>query len=84
MTAEVLIEIYRTNEDKSTYTFSAVVTISYFGNTATLQGMSGSFNKKSLMEIIHHLRSRNIKTIKYIRKGVLKEVDITVRDRELR
>jgi hypothetical protein len=69
MAAEVLVEIYRTNEVRSAFTFDAVVTISYFGDTARLSGMSGSFSHYARKEVQAYLLKRGVKEVHYIRRG---------------
>lgn len=69
MGAEVLIEVYRINEVKEDLTFDAVVTISYFGDTAKLCGMSGNFSHKARQEIQAYLITRGVKEVHYIRRG---------------
>lgn len=71
MGAQCIIEIYRTEENKELNKFECVVTISYFGQEATLQGLSGNFNLKSASEIKNYLRSKGISKIRYIRRGKL-------------
>lgn len=69
MGAEVLIEVYRTNEVQSEHKFDAVVTIGYFSNTARLSGMSGNFSNKARKELQAYLTSKGIKEVHYIRRG---------------
>ena len=76
MTAEILTEIYRTDEDRSIYKFSAVVTLSYFGDTCMLMGLSGGFSVDSWRELYTHLQSRGVTKAVYYRRGKLKEVII--------
>lgn len=71
MAAECLVEVYRTNENKSQYQFTAVVTITYFGDEATLQGMSGSYSQRCHTELMSHLASRGVTKIRYFRRGKL-------------
>lgn len=69
MGAEVLLEIYRTNEVPKEYTFDAVVAISYFNGVARLSGMSGQFSHKARKELQSYLWSKGVQEIHYIRRG---------------
>lgn len=71
---QVIVEVYRTNEDKSNYSFTSAVTISYFDDTAFVQGLSGNFSRKCWNEIINYLTEKGLKKMQYIRRGKLKEV----------
>lgn len=75
MGAESLVEIYRTQENKAKFEFKSVVTITYFGDSATLQGMSGTFNRNCWREIKLHLLKRGINRAMYIRRGKLVVID---------
>ena len=74
MTAQTIVEVYRTQEDKANYDFKSVVTISYFGDTAYIQGLSGQFDRKCWREIVDYLESKGIIKFQYYRRGKLKEV----------
>lgn len=74
MAAETVTEIYRTQEKRALYQFKAVVTINYFNGVATLQGLCGSFSMQCWDEIAEHLKSRGIHTVRYLRRGKLKQI----------
>ena len=71
---QVVTEIYRTNEAKNNYTFTCAVFITYFGDTAFIQGLSGTFTTKCWREIVDYLEKKGIKQIQYYRKDRLKVV----------
>lgn len=74
MAAEVITEVYRTQERRECFEFHAAVTITYFGDTATLQGMSGRFSRTCWREIEHYLSGRGIRQAQFFRRGELKTV----------
>lgn len=69
MGAQTVVEIYRTQEQRGTFHFKSVVTIIYFADCATLQGMSGTFNRKCWREIEQYLLERGVNHVQYIRRG---------------
>lgn len=76
MAAEVIVEVYRTQEHRPSYTFSAAITLSYFGEVVMLQGLSGTFSVNDWRELYSYFQSKGIKRALYFRKGKLKEVEI--------
>lgn len=74
MGASRLVEIFRTEEKDGT--FVAAVTISYFGDTAFLSGLSGSLTISHIRELFAYLRSINIARCKYYRAKKDKVVEI--------
>lgn len=72
MTAEAIVEIYRTQEDKENKTFVAAVTLSYFGRIAMVQALSGTFSTTCWRELGEYLWGKDIDEIHYYRKGRLK------------
>jgi hypothetical protein len=75
MSAEIVTEVFRTQEDREKHKFSAVVTITYFNGTATLQGLSGKFSKSCWTELQEYLLSKGVQRVQFLRKGVLKVID---------
>jgi hypothetical protein len=73
--AESLVEVYRTQECRDKFEFKAVVTITYFSDSATLQGLSGSFTKKCWFELQDYLVTRGVTKVQYFRKGNLVTLD---------
>lgn len=71
---QVIVEIFRTAEDKANYDFKSAVTISYFGDIAFIQGLSGTFTTKCWREVVDYLENKGIKQIQYYRKDRLKIV----------
>lgn len=71
MAAESVVEVYRTQENRQQYQFNAALTITYFGNEATLQGLSGRFSHQCASELFTYLKGRGVKTVRYIRRGRL-------------
>lgn len=71
MGAETLVELYRTQECRKTFKFKSVVTITYFGTSAMLQGMIGTFSKACWYELQEYLISKEITLVQYFRKGTL-------------
>lgn len=65
MGAETICEIYRTNEKNGTY--CCAVTITYFNNTAFIQGLSGHITKSCYNELYAYLSDKHISDIFYIR-----------------
>lgn len=66
MSAQVVCEIYRTNENNGT--FVSAVTITYFGTEASIQGLSGTFTLSCWRELTDYLKTvKNIKTVRYFR-----------------
>ena len=76
MSAEAIVEIFRTQENRSTYSFVASVTITYFGDTAFIQGLSGTFTTACWRELYAYFKARGVKEAKYYRKDVLKTIII--------
>lgn len=74
MAAEVIVEIYRTQEIREQHYFVAAVTISYFGRTAFIQGLSGTFTIKCWREITEYLMSKDIDQVQYYRHGNLRTI----------
>lgn len=74
MSAQIVIEIYRTGEDRANYSFVSCVTISYFDDIAFIQGLSGTFTTRCWKEIYDYLEHKGIKQVQYFRKGRLKVV----------
>jgi hypothetical protein len=74
MAAETVVELYRTQERRERFEFNAAVTITYFGNTATLQGLSGRFSHACWSELQQYLLGRGIRQIQYFRRGKLKTI----------
>lgn len=71
---QVVVELYRTNEDRDNHTFTACVTISYFGDTAFIQGLDDTLTIQCWREIRGYLESKGIKQAQYFRKGRLKTI----------
>ena len=76
MAAETIVEIYRTQEDREKHYFVSAVTISYFGTTAFIQGLSGTFTIQCWKEIREYLISKGIEDVEYYRRGRLKVVKL--------
>lgn len=75
MAAEILMELYRTQEDRANYTFKAAVTISYFNRIAFIQGLSGTFTITCWRELVKYLfNEKHVTEIQYLRKGKLKTI----------
>lgn len=74
MAAEVVVELYRTQEVKEQYRFCAAVTITYFGKRAMLQGLTGRFTPACWKELATHLKSKGVVAADYYRRGKLKTV----------
>lgn len=74
MAAEILMELYRTQEDRANYTFKAAVTISYFNRVAFIQGLSGELSVTCWKEIRTYLLSKGITEVQYLRRGKLKTI----------
>jgi len=74
MVAQVIVEGYRTNEDKTNQTYTTAFTITYFADTAYIQLLSGTFTRKCGYELLQYLTEKGIKKMEYYRKGRLKEV----------
>lgn len=75
MAAETLVEVYRTQEDKSTFFFVSVCTITYFNDTAFIQGLSGNFTIQCWKELQEYLlKNPKVKKVEYIRRGKLKTI----------
>ncbi len=72
MAAEAIVELYRTQEDREKHYFVSVVTVTYFGTTAFIQGLSGTFTIQCWKEIREYLISKGIKEVRYYRRGRLK------------
>jgi len=72
MTAEIIVEIYRTQQDCEKLTFVSAVTVTYFGNRAFIQGLSGTFTFKCWRELKQYLLDKGISEVEYYRKGRLK------------
>lgn len=72
MTAETVVEIYRTQEDREKHSFVSAVTITYFGNRASIQGLSGTMTIRCWRELKEYLISKGIEEVEYYRKGTLK------------
>ena len=67
MGAQVIAEIYRSQELGST--FSVAFTITYFGDTASIQGVSGSISPACIRELIAYLQMKSgINHLSFIRK----------------
>mgnify|MGYP001627463770 CR=1 FL=1 len=67
MGAQVIAEIYRSQELGST--FSVAFTITYFGDTASIQGVSGSISLLCVRELITYLQTKpGITHLSFIRK----------------
>lgn len=71
---QVVTEVYRTSEDKVNYTFVSAVFITYFGDVAFIQGLSGTFTTRCWKELYDYLEKKGIKQVQYYRKGELKVV----------
>jgi hypothetical protein len=71
---QAVSEIFRTQEDKANYDFVSAVFISYFGDVAFIQGLSGTFTTRCWREIYDYLEKKGIKQIQYYRKDRLKVV----------
>ena len=74
MAAEIITEIYRTQEDRSRHYFVAAVTITYFGRTAFIQALSGTIAVKCWRELMAHLMSKDIDQAQYYRHGQLRTI----------
>jgi hypothetical protein len=72
MGAQVVMEIYRTCECKDTNNFKAVVTLTYFGDTVFIQGMSGNFSKRCWLELYQYLTERGCTEAQFYRHGKLR------------
>lgn len=67
MGAQIITEIYRTREQNGTY--HAAYTITYFGSTAQIQGLSGRVSPACIRELIRYLQTKtDITHLSYIRK----------------
>lgn len=73
MSAEVIVEIYRTNENVEEHTFTSFVVITYTNGVAFIQALSSTMTLACWKEIRTYL-VRNPKVIRaeYLRKGKLK------------
>lgn len=71
---QIIVEVYRTQECKINYSFKSAVTISYFGDIAFIQGLSGTFTTKCWKEIYEYLEKKGIRQGQYFRKGKLKVI----------
>lgn len=76
MGSQVIAELYRTNEDKTNYTFTSCVTITYFGECAFVQGLSGTFTVACFRELSVYLGSKGITEVRYYRKDRLKVIKL--------
>ena len=74
MTAETIVEIYRTQENRELHSFVAAVTLSYFGRVAMVQALSGTFTVKCWRELSEYLWTKDIDEVHYYRHGKLKVV----------
>jgi len=74
MSAESIVEIYRTQERRDEHFFVSAVTISYFGRTAFIQGLSGTFTIKCWREVTEYLMSKDIDQVQYYRHGFLRTI----------
>lgn len=75
MSAQTVVELYRTQEDKTNYDFVSCITITYFGDVAFVQGLStAGFTTKCWRELYDYLENKGIKQVQYYRKGRLKVV----------
>ena len=72
MSAQTVVELYRTAEDKVNKTFCSCITISYFDDIAFVQGLSGTFTTKCYKEILDYLEKKGCTKVQYLRKGRLK------------
>ena len=79
MGAQVISEIYRTNEHSGTYNIA--VFIVYDKNTAKIYGLSETPKFSDIREIKEYLRSRGVTTVIHdrVHNGVLHEVQIKLR-----
>ena len=75
MGAETIVELYRTKEFNGT--FSIAVTISFFNNVATIQGLSGTVQPSDIKEILGYLKERGCTHAVYVRKSVVKSIDLS-------
>jgi hypothetical protein len=71
---QIVTEIYRTQEAPDDYYFVSAVFITYFGDTAFVQGLSGTFTTKCWREVCSYLKSKGCQQVHYYRRGVLKVV----------
>lgn len=73
---QVVTEIYRTNENKALYTFTSCVTLTYFGKTVFVQGLSGTFTVACFRELECYLKSKGMKEVQYYRKDRQKRKEL--------
>ena len=71
MSADVITEVYRTQEQRDIYKFKAALTISYFGKEATLQGLSGAITPQCVTELMAYLQAKGVTSVRYFRRGKL-------------
>ena len=78
MSAEVIVEIYRTNENVEEHTFTSSVVITYTNGVAFIQALSSTMTLACWKEIRDYL-TNNPKVIRaeYLRKGTLKTLGRT-------
>jgi hypothetical protein len=74
MAEQTVVEVYRTQENKANYDFKSCVTITYFGDVAFIQGLSGEFSVRCGREIVDYLEKKGMKQMQYYRKGELRVV----------
>jgi hypothetical protein len=72
MAAETIVEVYRTQENRAEHFFVTAVTITYFGKTAFIQGLSDTMTIKCWREIREYLIGKGIEEVQYYRHGTLK------------
>lgn len=66
MGAQSVVEIYRTAEHGGTY--KTAMTITYFDDSATIQGISGTFTNDCWRELMAYLIIKGIKYYQYERR----------------
>jgi hypothetical protein len=73
MTAEVIVEIYRTNENVEEHTFTSSVVITYTNGVAFIQALSSTMTLSCWKEIKSYLEGNpRVIRAEYLRKGKLK------------
>ena len=73
MAAEVIVEIYRTNENIEEHTFTSSIVITYTNGVAFIQALSSTMTLACWKEIRDYLISNpRVIRAEYLRKGKLK------------
>lgn len=75
MGAETIVELYRTKEKNGTFSIS--VTISFFNNVATIQGLSGTVQLSDIKEILAYLKAKGCTHAVYVRKSGVKTINLS-------